>query len=130
MKFFGQISSIIIALLFISTINFKSILTLNYFYNQTEIADLFCINKDKPQLKCNGKCHLATQMDKVEIEEEEELPFNSNINSHNLEITSILIDASIDTKNISISLIKSDIKELLSFPCKGFYTVNSPPPKV
>jgi len=128
MKLLSQISSIIIALLFVFTINFKSLITINYFINQTEIAELFCINKDKPQLECNGKCHLATQIDKVETEEE--LPFNSSINSHNLEVTSILVDALIDTKNISISLIKSDTKELLSFPCKGFYTVNSPPPKV
>ena len=129
MKLLSQISSIIIALLFVFTINFKSLITLNYFINQTEIAELFCINKDKPKLECNGKCHLATQMEKVETEEDE-LPFNSNINSHNLEVTSILVDASIDTKNIYISLIKSGAKELLSFPCKGFYTVNSPPPKV
>lgn len=128
MKLLSQISSIIIALLFVFTINFKSLITINYFINQTEIAELFCINKDKPKLECNGKCHLATQMDKVETEKEE-LPFNSNINSHNLEVTSILIDGSIETKNFAISLIKSDTKELLSFPCKGFYTVNSPPPK-
>lgn len=36
---------------------------LAYFYaNQASIAQKYCINKDKPQLKCNGKCHLAKQL--------------------------------------------------------------------
>lgn len=26
------------------------------------IIETYCINKEKPELKCNGKCHLATQL--------------------------------------------------------------------
>lgn len=32
-----------------------------YDYIKTEL----CINKDEPELKCNGKCHLAKQLAKV-----------------------------------------------------------------
>lgn len=31
--------------------------------NQTEIIMEFCVNKNKPELQCNGKCHLAKQLD-------------------------------------------------------------------
>ncbi|MGY5351285.1 hypothetical protein ACXGQW_01720 [Wenyingzhuangia sp. IMCC45533] len=27
-----------------------------------EIVEKYCVNKDKPQLQCNGKCHLAKQL--------------------------------------------------------------------
>jgi hypothetical protein len=30
-----------------------------YLLNKEYITAQFCINKDKPELKCNGKCHLA-----------------------------------------------------------------------
>lgn len=129
MKLVNQISSIIIALLFVFTINFKSLLTINYFVNQSEIAELFCINKEKPKLQCNGKCHLATQINKVETDEEQ-LPFTPNANSHNLEISSIIIDINSETQNNFIYLTPIINTDNYSFPCKGFYTVNSPPPKV
>lgn len=35
---------------------------LNYVMNQTEIVDLFCINKEEPEIQCNGTCHLKKQM--------------------------------------------------------------------
>lgn len=40
-----------------------------FFKNQQAIADKFCENKARPQLKCNGKCHLAKQLKKIEQEE-------------------------------------------------------------
>lgn len=27
-----------------------------------EIVEKYCVNKEKPQLQCNGKCHLAKQL--------------------------------------------------------------------
>ena len=46
---------------------------LSYSFNQIEIfaeyimdieqfTELYCENKDKPELKCNGKCHLTEQL--------------------------------------------------------------------
>lgn len=129
MRLFNQISSIIIALLFVFTINFKSFITINYFFNQSEIAELFCINKEKPKLQCNGKCHLATELSKVDVEDEQ-LPFNQNSNNHNNEISSIITEINSDTEYNFIYVEKVLTSERYSTPCKGFYTVNSPPPKV
>lgn len=35
---------------------------LNYELNIEAITEAFCVNKEKPELKCNGKCHLAQQL--------------------------------------------------------------------
>lgn len=31
---------------------------LEYYVNYEYIAEVLCINQDKPELECNGKCHL------------------------------------------------------------------------
>ena len=41
----------------------------NYQLHKERIAELFCVNKAKPQLHCNGKCHLAKQLRKAADEE-------------------------------------------------------------
>ena len=35
-----------------------------YVLNQDYIAEFLCINKDKRELQCNGKCHLVKQIEK------------------------------------------------------------------
>ncbi len=35
-----------------------------YFLNQDYIAEFLCINKEKPELECNGKCHLVKELEK------------------------------------------------------------------
>lgn len=45
---------------------------LTYFkMNQEEIAKAHCVNKGKPELECNGQCHLKKELEKVQIFEEE-----------------------------------------------------------
>ncbi len=38
--------------------------------NQDYIASVFCINKNKPQLKCDGKCYLKKSIAKSATEKE------------------------------------------------------------
>lgn len=38
----------------------------NFSLNQQEIARMECINKNRPELHCNGKCYLAKQLQKAE----------------------------------------------------------------
>ncbi|OEK09747.1 hypothetical protein A8C32_13475 [Flavivirga aquatica] len=33
-----------------------------YELNIDYIIENYCVNKEKPELQCNGKCHLATQL--------------------------------------------------------------------
>jgi autonomous glycyl radical cofactor GrcA len=37
--------------------------------NQAAITQKYCVNKAKPALKCNGKCHLKKQLQQAEIAE-------------------------------------------------------------
>ena len=36
-----------------------------YEFNIDYIVETYCVNKDKPEFKCNGKCHLAKQLSKT-----------------------------------------------------------------
>ena len=45
---------------------FKPVLPLvDYVVNYDYISEVLCINKDKPELQCNGKCHLKTELAKA-----------------------------------------------------------------
>lgn len=54
---------------------FRPVLPLfEYLVNQDYIAEFLCINKDKPELSCNGKCYLAKQLQKASEEKRNNLP--------------------------------------------------------
>ena len=40
----------------------------NFYLNQKEITKKECENKNRPEMRCNGKCYLAKQLKKVEAE--------------------------------------------------------------
>ncbi|MXV15282.1 hypothetical protein [Hufsiella ginkgonis] len=40
--------------------------------NETYIAKVLCINKEKPQLHCNGKCYLAKKLKQAEEKDKNE----------------------------------------------------------
>ncbi len=44
-----------------------------YILNQDYIAEFLCINKDKPELQCHGKCHLAKEIEKQQENESKPL---------------------------------------------------------
>lgn len=48
---------------------------LEYAVNYDYISKVLCINKDKPKLKCNGKCHLMKELAKAA---ESEKPLSSD----------------------------------------------------
>ena len=42
---------------------------LNYSFNKKQIVSRYCENKDKPQLHCEGKCHLKKELKKASKED-------------------------------------------------------------
>lgn len=50
---------------------------IEYAVNYDYISQVLCINKDKPALKCNGKCHLMKELAKA-ADEEKSAPTSSN----------------------------------------------------
>lgn len=127
MKYGTQISSIIVALLFIYATNFQGFLLLNYHLNQEEITALFCINKDKPVMQCNGKCHLAQQLEQTD--QESDTPFSSPSARYNLEINSFLTASEINLSHPSVtrSLKRPFLSEK---PILREKSVDVPPPIV
>lgn len=43
----------------------REVMVVDYQVNKARVIELFCINKARPQLHCNGKCHLAKQLRKA-----------------------------------------------------------------
>jgi len=54
----------------------------NYVVNYDYISKVLCENKAKPELKCNGKCHLMKEMAKAA---EEEKPLQNDKKTLHLE---------------------------------------------
>lgn len=70
MKFkFNTIISFLVIAVFVVQVLSKFIIVADYVVNQDFIAKTLCENKNKPKLKCNGKCHLAKQLAKQEKKE-------------------------------------------------------------
>lgn len=44
----------------------QEVLVVDYQLHKARITELYCINKARPQLHCNGKCHLAKQLRKAD----------------------------------------------------------------
>ncbi len=44
----------------------QEVLVVNYQLHKARITERYCVNKARPQLRCNGKCHLAKQLRKAE----------------------------------------------------------------
>lgn len=131
MRIFNVILAVFMSLVLLFSINLKSFITINYFFNKTEITELFCINKEKPKLKCNGKCYLAKEVKKIAIEEEEKKPLLPISNNKQLneviytEITELTIHSLADIKNIKKNYlpINSGKTQL------GHISLITPPPK-
>ena len=53
---------IAILLLFLQPQISNTVVWVLYEFDKENITETFCVNKERPELKCNGKCHLATQL--------------------------------------------------------------------
>ena len=63
-----------------------------WYQNQSEITALYCINKTKPQLECNGKCHLNKQLSQIDQQDSSpSLPFPIE-KLKNLELAQFLLN--------------------------------------
>lgn len=49
-------------------------LWVSYLLNQEYIAEVLCINKEKPKLQCNGKCYLRKKLEVTADSENNSIP--------------------------------------------------------
>ena len=60
------ISSLLLALILFTQF-YNSAVWLRYELNVEEITELFCVNKNKPALMCNGKCYVKGELIDIDI---------------------------------------------------------------
>ncbi len=98
-----QMKSIVLILVSL-TMLFKPLWPVaDYIANYEYIVNVLCENKEKPELKCHGKCYLTKQIAK-EAEQSEDTPVNP---TEKIEIPFTLFCES-DTKyNLSVMIVKS-----------------------
>lgn len=85
---------------------------IDYNLNYDYIAKILCINKDEPELKCNGKCQLAKEIKKtIPINDQNEQPALPVIDFDKFPITCLKI---VDQK---FRLLENS-KKLNPFSCK------------
>jgi len=64
----------LLLLVFVAQFSSKLLVMGYYYWNKDFIAKNYCENKAKPQLKCNGKCHLSKQLKKQDQTEQKQVP--------------------------------------------------------
>lgn len=67
-----SILSLILLFSFLMVNLSSSVILANYEINKKEITQKYCINKDKPQMHCCGKCQLRKKL--AEQQEQQKLP--------------------------------------------------------
>ena len=74
---------------------------IDYIVNYEYISTVLCENKAKPELKCNGKCHLMKELAKSS---ENEKPINSDKKDNSKQEVEVLFFQQIITQNFNINL--------------------------
>lgn len=82
----------------------QAIIVADYLLNTELITKVFCVNKDKPQLHCNGQCHLAKQLKKDEEQKSANFEKNNEIilflQSNTHKIVNVELDLHLSIKDI------------------------------
>ena len=77
--------SIALLFCFLTPLFLKVGILINYLVQYKYYVEVLCENKNKPELKCNGKCHLAKELKTVdEVPLKPELPQRFKDNSEDI----------------------------------------------
>ena len=86
----------------------QSVIVTDYLINIEYITKVFCVNKEKPQMKCNGKCHLAKELQKDEEKKsknfEKSIEISLICETNNTKIVGEKIDLPLSQKDMFIYL--------------------------
>lgn len=72
---FKSIQNITLSLLILMNGMTYSAIQLDFSINRERIAELFCINQNKPELSCKGKCELTRRLETAHDQEEDKKTF-------------------------------------------------------
>lgn len=103
------LKTILLIGILLSKLIYSTFWQINFRINQLEITALECENKNRPELKCNGKCYLAKQLKKAD----DELTAKKDQQQHSFpslkisESTCFLSDATFEINFTNVILEKS-----------------------
>jgi hypothetical protein len=78
-----SITSILLIFTLVAPFTLKLGLIVHYELNIQNITKTFCVNKDKPKMHCNGKCHLAKKLKEIN-QDDTQKNTNQPANTHQL----------------------------------------------
>jgi len=80
-----KISSILLTITFFFILMKPAVPFIEYVLRYDFIIENLCINREKPEIKCNGKCHLNKQLQKeAEKSQSDKIPFRPKKNQIDL----------------------------------------------
>ncbi len=66
-----QIVTVFLVMIWLCQLSGRYVTILGFYMNQAYIAKNLCVNRSKPELHCNGKCHLAKKMSEEDKKDRE-----------------------------------------------------------
>jgi hypothetical protein len=88
-------------------------------FNQNYIAQNLCINRDKPEMECNGKCHLQKQLKSVENNQTKET--NASLP---LKLKNLKTDDFVNYSEMRVSFIQTVQNLILNSTLNTHYSFN------
>jgi len=61
-----QLITVFMMVIWLCQLSGRYLVMFEFYLNQEYVAQNLCVNRDKPQLHCNGKCHLRKQLNEEE----------------------------------------------------------------
>ncbi|WP_225035628.1 hypothetical protein [Winogradskyella sp. SM1960] len=74
-----KVFSYIMTFIFLFVVSQQAVVIMHFKLNQQAITIELCINKDKPELKCNGKCYLSKELQDTEPSDSEKIMNTKNL---------------------------------------------------
>jgi hypothetical protein len=120
-----------ISILLVTTLSFgfilKSLIIVSFQINKTNIVAEFCVNKDKPEMECDGKCYLSKQLSQTESSNESSRLPESIVQ---YEISTFLVPANFENTKFFFVHSKIGTQEQYKDLLNGFLSSVFKPPIV
>lgn len=62
LKSLQSYSALLLTLIFSTGLIYQTLTVVHFYSNRAAITEKFCVNKEQPEKKCHGKCHLEKQL--------------------------------------------------------------------
>lgn len=113
-------------MLFVS-VGLRDVFTIVYFFgNRTFIIENYCVNKSRPEKKCNGKCYLADQLNHEKENNQRQIPLNNFVDHYQIKLLPLYPSKGCIVHEVNMDASVSDAVMLL-FDSDYLARVEHPP---